>query len=167
MGSRDRKQVSEMAYCFFRLGHSLKNISPENRILAGLFLSTPQKEQILEHLHPGWHEQTDKPLEEKLEIIRSVYPEFEPLEIFPWKNRLSRGVDHRNFCLSFLEKPKLFIRIRPGQEQPVTTKLLQHHIEFQDADPDSVLPFKTFSFPGATRLDDVFLLIALKRSYRT
>src|SRR4029453_12071420 len=65
MGSRDRKQVSEMAYCFFRLGHSLKNISPENRILAGLFLSNPQKEQILEHLHPEWHEQTDKPLAEK------------------------------------------------------------------------------------------------------
>ena len=158
MGSRDRKQVSEMAYCFFRLGHSLKNISPENRILAGLFLSNPQKEQILEHLHPGWHEQADKPLEEKLEIIRSVFPDFEPLEIFPWKNRLSRGVDHRNFCLSFLEKPKLFIRIRPGQEQSVTTKLLQHHIEYQDADPASVLPFRTFSFPGATRLDDVFLL---------
>ena len=33
MGSRDRKQVSEMCYCFFRMGHALKNISAEERIL--------------------------------------------------------------------------------------------------------------------------------------
>jgi 16S rRNA (cytosine967-C5)-methyltransferase len=158
MGSRDRKQVSEMAYCFFRLGHSLKNISAEERVLTGLFLSNPIREQILEHLRPEWHAQIEKPLEEKLEIVRQIFPDFDVAEIFPWKNGLSAGIDHRSFCISFLEKPRLFIRIRPGQEPSLTAKLKNHHIDFQDADPDALLPFKTFSFASGTKLDDVFML---------
>src|SRR6195952_427287 len=130
MGSRDRKQVSEMCYCFFRLGHSLKNISAEERILIGIFLSNQHKEQILEFLRPEWWAQIEKPLEEKLEVVRGKFPDFEPTEIFPWKNLLSTDVDHRAFCLSFLKKPHLFIRVRPGYEQSLPEKLLQHHIEF-------------------------------------
>jgi 16S rRNA (cytosine967-C5)-methyltransferase len=158
MGSRDRKQVSEMAYCFFRLGHTLKNISTRDRILTGLFLSNQTKELILEQLHPEWHIQIEKPIEEKLEIIRQVFPEFNPLDIFPWKNLLSAGIDHHAFCLSFLEKPRLFIRARPGQESALMSKLLKHNIGFENADPESALPFKTYSFTGGTKLDDVFLL---------
>jgi 16S rRNA (cytosine967-C5)-methyltransferase len=158
MGSRDRKQVSEMTYCYFRLGHSLKNTSKEDRILTGLFLCNDEKEQILGHLRSEWHEQMEEPLESKLEIVRTAFPEFDPLEIFPWKNLLSAGIDHRSYCMSFLEKPKLFIRVRPGQEKSIKTKLEKHNIEFFDPDPDSTLPFKAYSFAGGTKLDDVFLM---------
>src|ERR1700688_3572205 len=130
MGSRDRKQVSEMAYCYFRLGHSLKNISKEDRILTGLFLCNNEKEQILEHLRPEWYEQMEVPLESKLEIVRTAFPEFDPLEIFPWKNLLSAGVDHLSYCISFLEKPRLFIRVRPGQDSSLKSKLVKQNIEF-------------------------------------
>jgi 16S rRNA (cytosine967-C5)-methyltransferase len=158
MGSRDRKQVSEMVYCFFRLGHSLKNISPEERIKAGLFLCNPLPEPILEYLNPEWHAQTQRPLEEKLSILHGKYPDFDPLEIFPWKNKLSEGVDHRSYCLSFLEKPRLFIRIRPGQEAALNAKLKDQSLDFQNADPAGELPFKTYSFAGGTKLDNLFLL---------
>ena len=158
MGSRDRKQVSEMVYCFFRLGHTLKNISKEDRILAGLFLSNHEKEPILAHLRPEWHEQAEKPLDDKLKMVQAAFPEFNPLEIFPWKNLLSAGIDHRSFCISFLEKPRLFIRVRPGKEKSIVTKLVKHNIDFLDADPDSILPFKAYSFAGGTKLDDVFLM---------
>jgi len=158
MGSRDRRQVTEMVYCYFRLGHSLKNSSKAERIITGLFLSNQHKEQILEYLHPEWHAQTEKPTEEKLDVVRRKFPDFDVLEIFPWKNLLSPGIDHRRYCLSFLERPKLFIRIRPGKEKSVTDKLNKHQIEFQDADPLASLPFRTYSFPGATKLDGVFVL---------
>src|ERR1700732_1176734 len=69
MGSRDRRQVTEMVYCYFRLGHALENISKEERIITGLFLSNNKKEEILEYLHPEWHEQIEKSLEEKLEVV--------------------------------------------------------------------------------------------------
>jgi 16S rRNA (cytosine967-C5)-methyltransferase len=147
-----------MVYCYFRLGHSLKNISKEERMLVGIFLCNHEREQILEHLRPDWHKQMELPIESKLEIIHSVFPSFEPLEIFPWKNLLSTGIDHKAFCISFLEKPKLFIRIRPGQDSAVKTKLVHHNIEFLDADPDSILPFRAYSFAGGTKLGNVFLL---------
>jgi len=158
MGSRDRKQVSEMCYCFFRLGHALKNIPPEERILTGIFLSNRHQEQILEQLRPDWHLLVEKSLEEKLDIISSKFPDFQLTDIFPWKSQMSAGMDHRAFCLSFLEKPRLFIRVRPGQEQVLKEKLEQHEIEYCDADPDGLLPFKSYSFNGGTKLDNVFLL---------
>jgi 16S rRNA (cytosine967-C5)-methyltransferase len=158
MGSRDRKQVSEMLYCFFRLGHTLRNVPAEERILAGLFLSNHKKEQILQHLHPEWHGQMEKPIEEKIEIISAKFPDFKIEDIFPWKDQLSTGIGHRAYCMSFLEKPRLFIRLRPGYEKSVTSKLLKNNIEFSDADPEDSLPFKTYSFAGGTKLDDVFVL---------
>src|SRR5450631_1257440 len=106
MGSRDRKQVSEMVYCYFRLGHSLKNISKEERIITGLFLTNSKKEPILENLHPEWYQEVEKTLDEKLAQVRLKYPDFDLLEIFPWKKLLSAGVDHLAYCLSFLERPR-------------------------------------------------------------
>ena len=158
MGSRDRKQVSEMVYCYFRLGHALKNIPAEERILTGLFLSNHKPDQILEHLHPDWHTQIEKPVEEKLAIVSAAFPGFNVLEIFPWKNLLSAGMDHRAFCLSFLEKPRLFVRIRPGYEKTLTARLVNLQIDFRDADPGFTLPFKTYSFAGGTKLDEAFVL---------
>jgi 16S rRNA (cytosine967-C5)-methyltransferase len=158
MGSRDRKQVSEMLYSFFRLGHTLRNIPAEERILAGLFLTNQKQEQILQHLHPEWHGQMEKPMEEKLEIISNRFTDFKVEDIFPWKDQLSSGIGHRDYCLSFLEKPRLFIRLRPGHEKSVTSKLLNNNIEFSDADPEGSLLFKAYSFAGGTKLDNVFVL---------
>jgi 16S rRNA (cytosine967-C5)-methyltransferase len=52
----------------------------------------------------------------------------------------------------------MFIRIRPGKEKSVMDKLNKHRIDFQDADPLASLPFRAYSFPGATKLDGVFVL---------
>jgi 16S rRNA (cytosine967-C5)-methyltransferase len=155
MGSRDRKQVSEMVYCYFRLGHSLKNISAEERILTGIFLSNQTQEPLLEQLRPEWHAQTEKHLEEKFNIVCAKFPDFKVEDIFPWKDRLSKGIDHRAFCISFLQKPLLFIRIRPGKEEEVMMKLKNHKIQSLNADPDSILPFRARSFISGTKLDDV------------
>src|SRR5690606_7756667 len=43
--------------------------------------------------------------------------------LFPWKDELSAGIDADAFEASFLRKPDLFIRIRPGHEQSVREKL--------------------------------------------
>jgi 16S rRNA (cytosine967-C5)-methyltransferase len=158
MGSRDRKQVSEMVYCYFRLGHSLKNISVEERILAGLFLSNHKQEPLLEQLRPEWHAQTEKHLEEKFNIVCAKFLDFDVEDIFPWKDRLNKDIDHRAFCISFLQKPLLFIRIRPGKEKDVMVKLENHKIQSGNADPDSILPFKARSFISGTKLDGILLI---------
>ena len=37
-GSKDRKSISHLCYCYFRTGKALPKLSVEDRIVAGLFL---------------------------------------------------------------------------------------------------------------------------------
>ncbi len=158
MGSRDRKLVSEMVYCFYRLGHSLKSIPVGERILAGLFLCNEGPMDALEYLRPEWNEIIGKPIEDKIHLLREKFPDFSIGQIFPWKNVLSAGVDHTSFCLSFLKKPVLFIRVRAGKEESVRTKLREKKIAFSEWAPDDQLLFKAFSFPNGTRINEILEL---------
>ena len=119
-GSKDRKQISSLCYCFFRLGKVVMNTSLEEKILTGLFLCSDKSNEILAALKPEWNEKCKLPLNEKLLIINSssLIP-----EIFPWKEELSEGIDHKNFYRSFLIQPDLFLRLRPGKEKIVLQKL--------------------------------------------
>src|SRR6185437_9011537 len=156
MGSRDRKLVSEMVYCFYRLGHSLKNIPVHERILSGLFLCNETPIQTLQYLVPEWNKAIDRTLEDKIRLLQEKYPDFSTEQIFPWQDLLSEGIDHRQFCLSFLKKPDLFIRVRAGKEQTVSEKLGKGKVVFREQGLDEGLPFKSYSFLNGTRLEEVF-----------
>jgi 16S rRNA (cytosine967-C5)-methyltransferase len=125
MGSHDRKLVSNLVYCFYRLGHSLKDIPLQERILTGLFLCRDEPSDLLGYFKPDWNENANRPAEEKIAFCRHSGLPFETGDIFPWKDELSEGIDHRAFCLSFLRQPDLFLRIRPGYEKEVLLKLEQ------------------------------------------
>ena len=127
-GSKDRKQISNLCYCFFRLGKVVMNTSTEEKILAGLFLCSDKSNEILAALKPGWNEKYELPFNEKLLMINSS---FLISEIFPWNEELSEGVDHENFCRSFLIQPDLFLRLRPGKENIVIQKLKEAGIDFK------------------------------------
>jgi len=125
MGSRDRKTLSTLVYGFYRLGHSVKTLSIKDRLLAGLFLCNDQPGGLLAHFKPAWAEKAAAPLPQKIAFFQEQ-PEgktFRPIDIFPWKDELSPGIDHEAFCLSFLRQPDLFLRIRPGHEAEVRAKL--------------------------------------------
>src|SRR5579871_5400852 len=118
MGSRDRKLLSSLVYSFYRLGHAANHLSVKDRILTGLFLCTDQPSDFLGHLNPAFNDAITKSQQEKLAAAG-----INPLDIFPWKEELSPGIDHEAFCLSFLRQPDLFLRIRPGYEEAVRSKL--------------------------------------------
>ena len=149
MGSRDRKQVSEMVYCFFRLGHAAKKNSTEERILAGLFLCNTVPNDILQYLKPSWNEQITLNTEEKVNIIE---PTISIAEIFPWEDKISESVDYLPFCRSFLQQPDLFLRIRPGKETLVREKLQKAEIGFTE------ISSSCLAFPNATKLDSIIEL---------
>src|SRR5580704_9197720 len=125
MGSRDRKLLSTLVYGYYRLGHSIKTLPTAERILTGLFLCDDQPGDFLQHFHPEWTDKAALSLEEKIHFFQSqpTGVSFRITDIFPWPDELSAGIDHQAFCLSFLRQPDLFLRIRPGHEQTVRTKL--------------------------------------------
>jgi 16S rRNA (cytosine967-C5)-methyltransferase len=149
MGSKDRRQLSNMVYGFYRLGHALKGITVEERILTGLFLCQEDSNDLLKHFKPEWDRQIALPVEKKIALCRESGNDFQPTEIFPWKEELSEGIDHETLCLSFLRQPDLFLRIRPGHEQEVLAKVAEK------------LPTHGFIPPSTLRLPNGFALEGL------
>jgi 16S rRNA (cytosine967-C5)-methyltransferase len=150
MGSRDRKLLATLVYGFYRLGHAVKDLPPEERILAGLFLCQDGPHELLQYFHPDWNEKAGLPLEEKIVFYQGqpAGTAFRIEDIFPWKSELSEGIDHRAFCLSFLRQPDLFLRIRPSYQQSVLAKLTPVPHEF-------IPPF-TLRLPNGFKVEDYF-----------
>jgi 16S rRNA (cytosine967-C5)-methyltransferase len=131
MGSNDRKQVSSLVYSYYRMGHALREVSKEERMMTGLFLVSKSKNALLNHHKPEWAEFIDGSLDQKLECCRQSGINVELSEIFPWRNMLSPDIEYLNLCKSFLVQPDLFIRIRPGFEEQVKRKLSRQEIAFE------------------------------------
>jgi 16S rRNA (cytosine967-C5)-methyltransferase len=149
-GSKDRKQVSHLCYCYFRLGKALLDIPIEERVLIGLFLCSDRPTEILGLLKAEWNKKVDLPVKEKLFIIH--YSLLLTEDVFPWKEELSKGIEHEKFCESFFTQPDLFIRLRPGHESEVKTKLLDHGINFSE------ITSTCLSLPNASRIENIIEL---------
>lgn len=149
MGSRDRKTVSNLVYGFYRLGHSVRGLPVNDRILLGVFLVQVQPSDLLQYFRPIWNENATRSLEEKIKLVRQDGVDFEPSDIFPWKSELSEGIDHDAFCLSFLRQPDLFLRIRPGYEQQVLGRMVGLAHEF--------IPPCTLRLPNGLKVEELFM----------
>lgn len=152
MGSKDRKLVSDLVYGYYRTGHALPAYPAEEKLLAGQFFCHHTPQEILQYLKPLWNEAIGLPLEEKQALLQVQQPDFSPNNIFPWKEELSAGVDPLLFNQSFLQQPHLFIRIRPGHEQPVAEKLKAAGVSYHYCSPSCI------SVPNTTKIDQLLEL---------
>lgn len=154
MGSRDRKTVAGLVYGYYRLGHSVREMTVGDRILAGLFLTGDRPGEFLEYFRPDWNKLAALSLEERIKLVEG----FDPFEIFPWKNELSEGVDHYAFCLSFLRQPDLFLRIRPGYQQQVLQRLSRPSDPVATAAvlAHEFIPPSTLRLPNGTKVEELF-----------
>ena len=55
-GSRDRKNILQLCYSFYRLGKAFSFLSEEDRMLAGLFLTIQSSHPLLAELKPEWND---------------------------------------------------------------------------------------------------------------
>ena len=128
-GSKDRKQITSLCYAYFRLGAGVTfEVTPEEKFLLGIFLCDPNSSPLLSQLKPGWSENINLGLNEKLKIVEDT---FDVKNIFPFQRFLSDRVDYDKFAISFLQQPKLFLRIRPGKEETVLEKIRSANFYFE------------------------------------
>jgi 16S rRNA (cytosine967-C5)-methyltransferase len=146
-GSNDRKLISHLCYCFFRLGKAAPDLPVEERIALGLFLCSTEPNKILEALKPEWNEKINLPLQEKLLSVN-----YQLSSVLPWKDELSNGIEFEKFCESFFTQPDLFIRIRPHHAEAVLLKLGK-----AGADYEFISPF-TLRLPNSFQVDKYFEL---------
>jgi 16S rRNA (cytosine967-C5)-methyltransferase len=136
-GSKDRKQIGALCYYYFRTGKSLQQFSTTDKILAGILLGETQPNSILAALKPEWNAVIESSIEEKFQLLK-----INQGEIFSFREQLSGGIDRRIFEVSFLQQPKLFIRVRPRREVNVFQKLGAAEVTYEKLN-DQCLAFDT------------------------
>lgn len=134
-GSKDRKFISHLCYCYYRLGHSLEELNVEERLKVAIFLCNEDAEEWGSMMDENWLNNWSKDLNQRIELIKSVYPSFLVEDLFPWKDELSEGIDHIGLTLSHFIQPDLFLRLRPGKEDIVAKKLKDNAIPFSAITP--------------------------------
>ncbi len=133
-GSRDRKQIAALCYGYFRLGHGVsEQVSLHDKFLLGIFLGESSPSSLPAALKPAWNEKITESLESKLKILEEF---FDANNIFSFSKNLSEKINARQFALSFLQQPKLFIRIRPGKTNSVIDKIKKANFSFEKMNSD-------------------------------
>jgi len=145
-GSRDRKIIAHLCFCFFRFGKAFEKGSVEERIAIGLFLSSKEKSKELEEVNADWNSAVHLPAAQKLQLLNGVE---EAQHIFPFTQFLSNEIDEEAFVFSHLSQPDLHLRVRPGSEETVRKKLRDAAIEFKECGANCL------ALPNGTKLDEV------------
>jgi 16S rRNA (cytosine967-C5)-methyltransferase len=148
-GSRDRKQVAHLCYCFYRIGHAALALAFEERVRLAVFLCEDTPGLWATLFTAEWLDTWEPSLEERIAFCKKQVASFDPAMIFPWKAQLDKGYDPLAFGCSHLVQPDLFLRVRPGQDNTVKKKLEAATVSFQFLTDDCI------ALPNKTKLDDL------------
>lgn len=127
-GSKDRKYIAHLCYCYFRLGRAFAEISMVEKIGIGLFLCSGGANSLLQAVHPEWNERAHLSVSEKLQMLNS---QGEEEKIFAFNHLLSKEIETVPFNLSFLVQPPVYLRLRPGKAQKVKETFLSAGVPFK------------------------------------
>lgn len=145
-GSRDRRQIGQLCYAWFRLGHALREMPETARLLTAYFLSATGPDALLTALKPEWAPHVNDSLAEKIRITGSgLHPE----DIFPWREKWSDGLEEERFPASHLVQPDLFLRIRPGRKKVVEQLLSKAGMPYTAIHEDCL------ALPNSSALQDL------------
>jgi 16S rRNA (cytosine967-C5)-methyltransferase len=121
LGSRDRKILSDMAYCWYRCERALPiGLSFEERVRACLALCN----------------KTDKHLQAFLPTL-PLHTDSQLADIFPYSIALSDGISTQVWLQSMLSQPDMFIRIRKNKDGIISI-LNQHDIPYKEITPTCI-----------------------------
>ncbi len=131
LGSRDRKILSEMAYCWYRCekGIESKELDFDEKMNACLFLCS-NNPLITSFLPGAWDPATGKSIAEKMDLLHEHNIFFDVKKLFPGSLAFSDNLQKDDWVLSMLEQPKLFIRIRKKKKE-ITALLNEKKIIFE------------------------------------
>ena len=148
-GSKDRKFITHLCYCFYRLGNTLKNLSVEEKLKTAIFICNAQPQEWNILYNELWLKNWNEDLVNRIDFVKNIYPDFTTEDIFSWKDEISEGIDFTKFSLSHFIQPDLFLRIRPGKEKVVKQKLAENNISFRE------ISASCLSLSNSTKVDDI------------
>ncbi len=148
-GAKDRKYITHLCYSYYRLGHALKELTVKERLKIALFFAEKAPGYWSGLYKPDWIKNWNPDVEQRVGFIEQLYPVFSIQHIYPWKDEMSEGVELPALSIGEFTQPDLFIRVRPGFETVVRTKLSDAAIPFQE------LSDATLALSNGTKLDTI------------
>jgi 16S rRNA (cytosine967-C5)-methyltransferase len=135
MGSRDRRMASSTLFNYFRLGSALAGLEAKERIAVAAFLCETEENPFVDFLIstflPEFNGQLNLSVNQKIELVKNRFPEFLLSDVFPFNAELSAEVDRDAFFMSFLTRPRMFLRLKKGFEKQVLQELEQKNIAYE------------------------------------
>jgi 16S rRNA (cytosine967-C5)-methyltransferase len=150
-GSKDRKQITHLCYCYYRLGHALKDLPVDTRLYIAIYLCNTEKGDWLQLYEEDWQAAYDEDSDKRIAFIQTKY-NFKSEDIFFMLDSVSEGIDKSAFARAHLVQPDLFIRIRPGHTRTVISKLEANHINYQLLGDDCI------ALNNTTKVDTILQL---------
>jgi 16S rRNA (cytosine967-C5)-methyltransferase len=147
MGSKDRKIASRLIYNYFRLGNALPKNNIEERLIVAEFLGNEISNSFINYYKPEWENHITDTLDQKIDFVKTSYPDFKIEDLFPFHKHLSEGIEENSFYKSILIQPDLFIRVKKDKE-----KRLIHIMNDAGLNPQH-LGEQTYALPNGTKLD--------------
>jgi 16S rRNA (cytosine967-C5)-methyltransferase len=142
MGSRDRRDTREWAYNLFRIGKNLSDLPLAVRLGVACYLCNDDPTSPLAYPVEKYagldRSEMSQSREFRFRKVTEKFPGFQGEKIFPMHAMLSPEIDRQAWYLSFLRKPKIWIRIRKEKVEAVIAELSQSNISF-DREPESTV----------------------------
>lgn len=129
-GSKDRRFISHLCYCYFRTGQALQQLPAEERIKISLYLCSDQLEGWNTLYSDAWQQAHTPQLQQRIQFVQQQGIAFEVPAVFPWLSQCSAETDMADFARSHLVQPDVFLRVRPGRQKQVLQKLQQQQVAF-------------------------------------
>lgn len=133
LGSRDRKILSEMAYCYYRCGKGLgpQTLSTPEKIDLSLLLSDSNLPSIVKLLPGHLQHLYGNGFENNIQALESLKINFEIEAVLEKNIVFSEGIDRKDWLQSMLSRPRLFLRIVPKYSQQVLAILQDASLAFE------------------------------------
>jgi 16S rRNA (cytosine967-C5)-methyltransferase len=141
LGSRDRKILSEMVYCWYRYRKGFSaSLSIEEALKYCLFFSDAEIKHLEQFIPDEWISERKKSVGEKITFLTAQGIVFDINKLAEFGQELSTGIEYSKWLHSMLSQPDLFIRVR--NKEKAAKKLVEHDIEYEEI------------FPGCFRLNN-------------
>jgi 16S rRNA (cytosine967-C5)-methyltransferase len=144
-GSRDRRQIGHLCYCYFRTARLMNaDMSLTEKIILANFLCTDGPNPLIQELKPEWAAFEAFTTKEKFAQFN-----LDAHLLFPKIESIEDSIDKEAFIFSHLVQPDLFLRLRPKRGEIVKNKLNEAAIPFKVIEADCL------ALPNTSRIEEL------------
>jgi 16S rRNA (cytosine967-C5)-methyltransferase len=147
IGSKDRKNISQLVYAYYRLGNAFSAYTVSEKIAIGLLLTQEEVGFIVEILPERFRQLIYEALSARRDFFANdIY------NIFPFVEEISEEIDTKLFTNSHLQQPAVFVRIRNGYKQKVEQQLFSKNISF------TIISDNCLLLANNTKIDEILVI---------